>query len=69
MSNGKNFFETEEYLNDPIDPKDGYLAHYGTPRHSGRYPWGSGKNPQRGKDINTRATELKKKGYSERERA
>ena len=22
-----------------------YLAHYGTPRHSGRYPWGSGDNP------------------------
>lgn len=22
-----------------------YLAHYGTPRHSGRYPWGSGENP------------------------
>lgn len=22
-----------------------YLMHYGTPRHSGRYPWGSGKNP------------------------
>ena len=22
-----------------------YLEHYGTPRHSGRYPWGSGKNP------------------------
>lgn len=21
------------------------LYHYGTPRHSGRYPWGSGKNP------------------------
>ena len=21
------------------------LAHYGTPRHSGRYPWGSGNNP------------------------
>jgi hypothetical protein len=20
------------------------LAHYGTPRHSGRYPWGSGGN-------------------------
>ena len=29
-----------------------YFAHYGTPRHSGRYPWGSGKNPyQRGDDI------------------
>lgn len=23
-----------------------YLAHYGTPRHSGRYPYGSGKRPQ-----------------------
>ena len=23
----------------------GYLAHYGTPRHSGRYPWGSGDRP------------------------
>ena len=21
------------------------LAHYGTPRHSGRYPWGSGDDP------------------------
>lgn len=69
MANGKNYFESDEYLNDPVDPKDGYLEHYGTPRHSGRYPWGSGKNPQRGKDINTRATELKKKGFSERERA
>lgn len=25
-----------------------YIAHYGTPRHSGRYPWGSGKNPRAG---------------------
>lgn len=22
-----------------------YIEHYGTPRHSGRYPWGSGDNP------------------------
>ena len=21
------------------------LKHYGTPRHSGRYPWGSGQDP------------------------
>lgn len=27
-----------------------YLCHYGTPRHSGRYPWGSGKNPYQSKD-------------------
>ena len=24
------------------------LYHYGTPRHSGRYPWGSGENPYQG---------------------
>lgn len=24
--------------------EEDYLAHYGTPRHSGRYPWGSGGN-------------------------
>lgn len=24
------------------------LAHYGTPRHSGRYPWGSGEDPYQG---------------------
>ena len=24
---------------------DDILVHYGTPRHSGRYPWGSGKDP------------------------
>lgn len=23
----------------------GAIVHYGTPRHSGRYPWGSGENP------------------------
>lgn len=25
--------------------RDDILVHYGTPRHSGRYPWGSGKDP------------------------
>lgn len=27
-----------------------YLEHYGTPRHSGRYPWGSGENPYQHED-------------------
>lgn len=27
---------------------DDELYHYGTPRHSGRYPWGSGENPYQG---------------------
>lgn len=25
--------------------RDDILMHYGTKRHSGRYPWGSGENP------------------------
>lgn len=43
------------------------LAHYGTPRHSGRYPWGSGKNPQRNKTFLQRAKELEKQGLSQTE--
>ena len=32
--------------------EDAYLAHYGILRKSGRYPWGSGKNPlQRSKTF------------------
>ena len=47
---------------------DKKLFHYGTPRHSGRYPWGSGENPyQRNRDILIRAEELKKKGMTEKD--
>ena len=28
-----------------FEDHENVLYHYGTPRHSGRYPWGSGKNP------------------------
>ena len=28
-----------------MSENEDYLMHYGTKRHSGRYPWGSGKNP------------------------
>lgn len=42
------------------------LWHYGTPRHSGRYPWGSGKDPyQRTGDFLSRVDELKKKGLGD----
>jgi len=44
-----------------------HLKHYGTPRHSGRYPWGSGKDPQRSKSFSTQVSELKKKGLSQPE--
>ena len=43
------------------------LMHYGIPRRSGRYPWGSGDDPyQHGsKDFLGRIDELKKQGWSE----
>ena len=42
------------------------LAHYGTPRHSGRYPWGSGENPyQRTGTILSRYYEYQNQGLSE----
>ena len=44
-----------------------HLAHYGTPRHSGRYPWGSGKNPQRNKNFLQRADELANQGLTKKE--
>lgn len=44
------------------------LLHYGMPRRSGRYPWGSGKNPnQHSGDFLSRISELKSKGLSETE--
>lgn len=31
-----------------------YLMHYGIPRKSGRYPWGSGERPYQGDSISTK---------------
>lgn len=47
--------------------KNDILKHYGTPRHSGRYPWGSGKNPQRNKNFLQRADELAAQGLSKKQ--
>lgn len=42
---------------------DDILIHYGMPRRSGRYPWGSGKEPfQRSGDFLSRVEELRKSG-------
>lgn len=48
---------------------DNVIAHYGTPRHSGRYPWGSGEDAasQRNHTLLSMAEELKKQGMSETE--
>ena len=44
------------------------LMHYGMPRRSGRYPWGSGDNPfQHAPDFYARVREYKKAGLSEQE--
>jgi len=44
------------------------LKHYGTPKRSGRYPWGSGDNPyQHSGDFLSRVEELKKKGLTEKQ--
>lgn len=48
----------------PIDE----LMHYGMPRRSGRYPWGSGEDPyQHSGDFLARISELKSQGMSETE--
>ena len=44
------------------------LMHYGTPRHSGRYPWGSGENPYQHEEyFRKTVTELKAKGFNEKD--
>lgn len=44
-----------------------YLMHYGMPRRSGRYPWGSGDDPYQhgGRDFLSRVEELKESGWTE----
>jgi hypothetical protein len=46
--------------------EEDYLAHYGTPRKSGRYPWGSGDhNSQRNKSFLDQVDSLRKQGVPE----
>jgi len=45
--------------------EDDYIEHYGTPRRSGRYPWGSGGNSQHSKDFLAYVTDLRRQGLSE----
>lgn len=51
------FFTTEDFI-----------KHYGTPRHSGRYPWGSGENPyQRTPDFLSKVSYYEKLGYKDKQ--
>ena len=44
-----------------------FLKHYGMPRRSGRYPWGSGKKPQRNKNIYNVYLQLHQEGFTDKE--
>lgn len=51
-----------------LEQEKNELYHYGTPRHSGRYPWGSGENPyQSDMDFKAHYNSLKKKGWTQKE--
>lgn len=51
-----------------IIKEEDYLKHYGTPRHSGRYPYGSGEDPtQHTRSFLEAVLELKKQGLTESE--
>jgi len=59
LENAQAFLEQES---------DEDIAHYGTPRHSGRYPWGSGENPYQGDmDFKAHVASLKQKGWTQKE--
>lgn len=54
------------YLGTASMSDEEYLEHIGVKRRSGRYPWGSGKDPhQRSGDFLSRIEELKKSGWTE----
>lgn len=37
--------KNDDELDNELDIYSDEISHYGTPRHSGRYPWGSGEDP------------------------
>lgn len=63
---GKDILDDD--LLDMILTDEEYVQHYGMPRRSGRYPWGSGDNPfQHSGDFLSRVRELEKQGLKETE--
>lgn len=46
---------------------DQWLEHYGTPRHSGRYPWGSGDNPYQSESWYRGVQEMRDSGMTDKE--
>jgi len=64
----KNDLTPSELANRVFGNSTDELTHYGMPRRSGRYKWGSGKEPyQHAGDFESRVAELKNQGCSEKE--
>lgn len=58
--------EIESYYGSAAMNDEEFFEHYGMPRRSGRYPWGSGDDPyQHSRDFLGRIDELKKSGWTE----
>ena len=58
--------EIKSYIGSAQMSDEEFLEHYGMPRRSGRYPWGSGDDPyQHGPDFLSRVEQLKAKGWQE----
>lgn len=57
--------EIESYIGSSSMSGKDFLEHYGIKRRSGRYPWGSGKEPyQSGRDFLGRVEEMRKRGFT-----
>lgn len=60
-------------MSDEVTFDEDYLAHYGTPRKSGRYPWGSGgdvpnqQTSHRNQDFLGYVADMEKQGLTEKE--
>lgn len=64
----KEALEWNQQMCDILLDEENAIVHYGTPRHSGRYPWGSGDNPyQRHADFLANYHDLKSKGFTPKE--
>lgn len=60
--------DLKSYFSLAYGGEDDTLEHYGTKRHSGRYPWGSGETPyQHSGDFLSRVEKYKAEGMSEGE--
>lgn len=57
--------EIESYIGSASMTDEEYIEHYGMPRRSGRYPWGSGEDPyQHSRDFLGRVEEMRKSGFT-----